>query len=291
MSLPNDLLQNITVTAEDGVVYPLRGGRPCSFMWLNGAGVAPIRRITQRSPLQDGVVDRGYRLNERQMTLGLYIPATSAYNADQAREMLAYIFSPTTTPLKLTCTRLDGTVRQIDCFTNGTISFEQSERSNGAQQVVVPLLAPDPTFYDPTQVVQTASLVSSPNDIFPNVTGMTAQDWPIIEVTGPVTSLEIFHGSVGETIVITGTIPALETWRFDLRSGQKTLKRVSDGASRLTYVNTANLAGFSTIQVRTEKEVRMMGASPSLDTFTFSGVSTTAATSVSLKFYRRFLSL
>ena len=289
MSLPNDLLQNITVTDEAGAVYPLRGGRPASFIWLNGAGMAPIRRITQRNPLQDGIVDRGYRLGERQMTLGLYIPAKSPYNADQVREQLTYIFSPTTTPLKLTCTRLDGTVRQIDCFANGTISYDQSERVNGQQQIVVPLLCPDPLFYDPVQVTQTVSLVSSPIDMNVVVAGMTYGDFPIIEVTGPVTSLQIYHWSVGETIVLTGTIPALETWRFDLRPGYKTLTRVSDGANRLTYANTTFLQGFSTIMVQSEKLVRMMGET--VDSFEFSGLATTAATSVTLKYYRRFLSL
>lgn len=283
------LLQNISVTAEDGIVYPLQGGRPVRFVHLDGAGLAEVRRILQRTPQQDGVTDRGFRLEPRKMTLSLYIDARSEYNADEMRDKLAYIFGPTTTALKLACTRFDNTVRQIDCFVDGALDFPQSNRTAGSQMVIVPLLAPNPTFYDPTQQTTTASMSSGTATPSITAAGYSADDWPVIEVTGPVTNFSMTHQPAGDIITITGTIPGGETWRFDLRPGYKTLVRTSDSANRMNYVVTSTLRAFSTMRLLSEKVCTLYAQTANF--FTCTGTSCTGATSVSVKWYKRYLSL
>ena len=283
------LLQNISVTAEDGIVYPLQGGRPVRFVHLDGTGMAEVRRILQRTPQQDGVTDRGYRLEPRKMTLALFIDGLTEYNADEIRDKLIYIFSPTTTALKLTCTRFDNTVRQIDCFVDGALDLPQSNRTAGTQLIIVPLLAPNPTFYDPTQQTTTASLSTGTGS--PNIpaAGYSADDWPIIEVTGPITNLNISHSPSSDVLTITGTIPALETWRFDLRPGYKTLVRTSDNANRMNYVVTSTLRAFSTMRLLSEKSTAIYSQTANI--FTCTGTGYSGASSISFKWYKRYLSL
>jgi hypothetical protein len=130
-------LKALGLIAEDGNTYNLYSGQnPADLIALDGAGMATVRRITQRTPLQQGVTDRGFRLEPRRMTLALYINQPDELMADQMRDKLAYIFSPTISPLKLLATRLDNTQRQIDCYVDGTLDFPQSERLGPSQKVI-----------------------------------------------------------------------------------------------------------------------------------------------------------
>jgi len=285
-------LSALSVVAEDGISYNLYSGQnPADMMFLDGAGMATVRRINQRTPLQNGVVDKGFRLEPRKMTLGLFINQQSERDADTMRDKLAYIFGPTNFPLRLRATRLDGTTRQIDCFVDGTMDFPQSERMGASQKVLVPLYAPDPTFYDPTQVVSTTSLTALPvsSSLFLSA-GVTADDWPIFKVTGPVTDLAITHQPLGDAISLAGTtIPAGETWVIDLRPGYKTVYRQSDNANRLYAVFVTSVVFMSTMRVYSQKVAASLGLNGNY--FSMTGSGTTAASSIQFLFYKRYLSL
>lgn len=285
-------LASLQVIAEDGNTYNLYSGQnPADLLALDGAGVATVRRITQRTPLQNGVTDRGFRLEPRKMTLALYIKQDTEPLADAMRDKLAYIFGPTITPLKLLATRLDGTQRQIDCFVDGTLDFPQSERLGASQKIMVPLTAPDPTWYDPAQVNSTTSLSAMPvTTTNYSTTGITADDWPVFQITGPVTNLVITHAPVGDAIDFTGTtIPGGETWTVDLRPGYKTVYRNSDNANRLYAVTTSSVRYFGTLRMLNQK----LAASYSVayNRFALTGSVTTGASSFTVKYYKRYLSL
>lgn len=285
-------LQTLQVIAEDGNTYNLYSGQnPADMMFLDGAGMATVRRISQRIPLQNGVVDKGFRLEPRKMTLGLFIRQETEVLADVMRDRLAYIFGPTNSPLQLRATRLDGTVRQIDCFVDGTMDFPQSERMGASHKVLVPLYAPDPTFYDPVQVVSATSLTTLPvsSSLFSSA-GVTADDWPVIKITGPVTDLLITHQPVGEAISFSGvTIPAGETWVIDLRPGYKTVYRQSDNANRLYAVFVTYVFNLSVMRMYSQKFVASRGLSGNY--FSMTGSGTTAASSIQFLFYKRYLNL
>ncbi len=285
-------LSNLQVIAEDGNTYALySGANPSDMLFLDGAGMATVRRITQRTPLQSGVTDRGFRLEPRQMSLALFIRQETEAQADAMRDKLAYIFGPTITPLKLLATRLDGTQRQIDCFVDGTLDFPQSERLGASQKVVIPLRAPDPTWYDPTQVSSTTSMSSMPvTTANYSTTGITADDWPVFNITGPVTNLVITHAPVGDAIDFTGTtIPGGETWIVDLRPGYKTVYRQSDNANRLYAVTTSSVRYFGTLRMLNQKLAASYGVA--YNRFALTGSGTTGASSFVVKYYKRYLSL
>jgi hypothetical protein len=283
-------LKALGLIAEDGNTYNLYSGQnPADLIALDGAGMATVRRITQRTPLQQGVTDRGFRLEPRRMTLALYINQPDELMADQMRDKLAYIFSPTISPLKLLATRLDNTQRQIDCYVDGTLDFPQSERLGPSQKVIVPLLCPDPTWYNPTQVSSTASLSTLPTSTATfSTSGVTADDWPVFEVTGPVTNFKITHWPVGDSIDFTGTtIPAGETWVIDLRP--KTVYRQSDNANRLYAVVTSSIRYFGTMRMLNQKVAASYGYT--YNYFALTGSSTTGASSFVTKYYKRYLAL
>lgn len=285
-------LAALQVVAEDGNTYNLYSGQnPVDLLALDGAGMASVRRITQRTPLQNGVTDRGFRLEPRKMTLALYIAQQTEQLADTMRDKLAYIFGPTITPLKLLATRFDNTQRQIDCFLDGTLDFPQSERLGPSQKVIVPLYAPDPTWYDPTQVSATTSLSSLPvtTSVY-SAAGVTADDWPVIEITGPITNPVVNHFPVGDSIDFTGTtIPGGETWVIDLRPGYPKVYRKSDNANRLYAVTTSSIRYFGTMRMLNQK----LAASYSQtgNSFQVTGSGSTGASSFKLLYYKRYLSL
>lgn len=283
-------LTNLQVVAEDGITYNLYSGKnPADLMFLDGAGMAEVRRISQRLPLQNGVTDKGYRLEPRKMTLALFLNKDTELDADLMRDKLAYIFGPTITPLQLKATRLDGTVRAIDCFVDGQMDFPQSDRLGASQKILVPLYAPDPTWYDPTRQSQTVNLSSGTGLLSVVATGLTADEWPVFEVTGPITSLRILHSPVGDELQITGAIPSGETWGFDLRPSYKTIKRMSDGANRLNFLVTGTIRYMSTLRLLGDKLTRSYG--PTQNGFTVTGTSTTGASQIVMRYYKRYLSL
>lgn len=283
-------LTNLQVVAEDGITYNLYSGKnPADLMFLDGAGMAEVRRISQRLPLQNGVTDKGFRLEPRKMTLALFVNKDTELDADLMRDKLAYIFGPTITPLQLKATRLDGTVRAIDCFVDGQMDFPQSDRLGASQKILVPLYAPDPTWYDPTRQSQTVNLSSGTGAINVTAAGLTADEWPVFEVTGPITNLRILHNPVGDELQITGTIPSGETWEFDLRPSYKTVKRMSDGANRLNFLVTGTVRYMSTLRILGEKLTRSY--IQTANSFTVTGTSTTGASQIVLRYYKRYLSL
>ena len=147
-SSPTDFIQNLQVIAEDGVTYQLYGGSPARFMALDGVGIPPMRRIIQKSPLQHGATDMGFRLEPRRMTLTLYVDADTTLQGDAFRDKLTHIFLPTNDPLRLVITKKNGALRQIDCYLDGQIDYPMSGRIGASHSVIVPLIALEPAFYN-----------------------------------------------------------------------------------------------------------------------------------------------
>jgi hypothetical protein len=174
---------------------------------------------------------------------------------------------------------------------DGTLDFPQSERMGASQKLIVPLMAPDPTWYDPTQVSATTSLASLPvtTSVY-SAAGVTADDWPVIEITGPITNPVVNHFPVGDSIDFTGTtIPSGETWVIDLRPGYKKVYRKSDNANRMYALTTSSIRYFGTLRMLNQK----LAASYSQtgNSFQVTGSASTGASSFKLLYYKRYLSL
>lgn len=289
-------LKNLNVITEDGQIHSLMG-TALHFVYLDGAGMAPIRRVLEKAPLQHGASDRGFRLDPRKMILHLYIEGTDERHADGLRDRIAYLFGPTNSPLQLRAMRDDGAVRQIDCYVDGEVDFPMSQRVGNGQPVVIPLVAPDPVWQaaDSEVVVHPITNGISTADII--TTGTTWDDWPIIDLTGPLgadggTGPRIQHLPSGFWLYFNDDIPADETWRLDLRPGRKTLRRVSDNANRLNFLDQNTLPAFAEFRILHPKLSATLDPNyANKTTFLFAAGSTSGESQAVIYWRKRYISL
>ena len=133
-------------------VQSLSDGNPFSLVSANGLSMAPLHRLTEHAPRQDGDTDQGYRLDPRTITLTLNINAATAAALDTARDLLSTIFTPHPGySILLRVTRDDGEVRQIECQTTGPVDVPlvKEHHPGHLHRVVVQLRAANPVWYDP----------------------------------------------------------------------------------------------------------------------------------------------
>jgi hypothetical protein len=286
---------SITYTTA-GVTYDLNGinaglGITIKYLGDQGFGMAPIQRITQRGPLQQGDTDVGYRLNPRVIQLPLLVEAMTMDAGYTARKGLVKIFTPANGAgiLRVTTDLYD---RAILVVPMGGLDFNQDPQSGYHIRTVVQLRAADPTWYDPTIVnaAQTPTITGTPTPVpltIPWTAGSSSINstlnfmydgdfisYPIISVTGPITDLLITHTTTGYTIGVTGTIVVGDTWTFDLRYGQKTVTDQA-GVNQIANLTSGSaLADFAII----------LGT----NTITVSGTTTTSASTVNITYYTRY---
>jgi hypothetical protein len=229
-------------------VYRLSDGQPFWAMTLTGLGLPPVRLIKERSPQQNGSTVVGSLLDERLLNLALLIDAPSEAIAAQYRRDLAHALKPIKdVPCTLRITANDGTIRQIDAYTVGTVDFPNTsqDRFAGKQQVIVQFEAPDPIPYDPTLhnitfdntafsagflVPMAVPLVLTVPSAIDSVVSLTySGDWetfPFIYLTGPMNSPIITNETTGDVLDFTGaSLTGSDIWEIDLRYGKK---RIAD---------------------------------------------------------------
>lgn len=224
-------------------------GSPFWLVSAIGVGMGPVRRLSERGPFQHGVTDVGFRYDPRVINLVTALTAESLGDADTARDLLAWVCTPGSAALRLTCVRDDGATRQIDAHVIGMVDtpVQKSERLGTMQRALVQLQAPDPSWYDPNGLslvleqissgvvgfqiplevpwVQTVGGAIDSTDTV-NYAG-TWPEYPIIYLTGPLQNPVLTHVTLGLTLDFTGiTIASGKTYIIDLRYGYKT---VTDG--------------------------------------------------------------
>jgi hypothetical protein len=262
---------------------------------FDGFGMSPVRRLTQRGPLQNGDTDVGFRLDPRTMRISVQAYATTAAQFHSRREELLNMLRPGTDAVKLRWTYA-GTQRQIDCHVSGGLSLGSSTFLKNNFRDVVELRASDPTWYDPVggslQFAQTGGgtpwavpVVFPTNFGASNLSGSAtvtlseANAWdtfPIIYATGPVTNLVITNTATGDVLDFTGSsIGGGVTYTIDLRYGYKTVID-STSTNRINQLtSSSNIATFRLV--------------PGANTITVTGTSITAATNIYIQYNTRFI--
>lgn len=285
------MLKKMIINTEDGRSHTLFGNTSAiRHIFLDGAGLPPVRRILERLPLSHGVIDRGYRIAERRMTLQLYLDGQSEFETARLRDLIADIFAPTNSPITLQCTRHDDQVREIDCFLDGQIDFPQSQAIGAGLPVTVPLVAPDPGWREATQLVTGIALTNGTTQLNISLLTATWDDWPILDITGPVDAgFVIVHEPGEEILEFSSAIPSGETFRIDLRAGYKTVRRTSDQANRMHFVNPASISAFSQMRMLSVKNLRVFGWP--FNRFSFIAAGTSGSSLAAMRYYRRYLSL
>jgi hypothetical protein len=234
----------------------LTGRGPFDHVSVQGIGVPPVRRLTERSPFQDGDTDVGFRLDPRTINIVLISTAASLAQADAQRDTLFNYFKPLANQLALRCVRDDGTLRQIDCALLGMLDAPVSdqERIGGYQRYAVQLRAAEPIWYDP-QIHYWAALGGSSTGlkgfsvpvavpwiqstltvIDTNIAFAYAGSWssyPIIKLFGPANGVKIENLTTQDVLNFPALTLTAGHWiEVDLRYGHKSV--VDDlGANRI----------------------------------------------------------
>lgn len=252
--------------------------------------MSPIRRITEKLPELHGRVDRGYRLAERHMLLRLHLEANDGDHMARLLDRLMYAFLPTDAMLQLRVTRDDGTVRQIDCALEGELDVQHSDRIGAGARVAVPLLAPDPTWYDPlfAGITNSVTLIDGPVTVPIDVTGTTWETQPIFDFEGPFDAgLTIESDLSSEVIEITTALPGSTVMQFSLRPGWK---NTSFSARKFDATSFQAMTEF---RIPSELEVQRLTANPSATGFnyTITAAGTDANSRVRIAYDKRYISL
>lgn len=286
----------------------LTGRAPYDLVSAQGIGGAPVRRLTERSPLQDGDQDSGRRLDARLINLVLYFAAADRSQADANRDALLHWLKPRTGPLALRCVRDDGAERRIDCYAVGTVDapVTPEDRMWAAQKLGVQLRAPNPIWYDPHP--QTWGLLGGTStgsrgwavpvavpwlQIEQTYIGTTQalhyggswDEYPVITIFGPASDVTIRNLTTGDMLDFPAlALAAGESVTVDLRYGRKS---VTDQAGANVIGLLSSDSDLATWHLAAEPDA------PGGENLIRFEVQAAAAntTGVQLAFYRRFFGL
>lgn len=286
-------LRFLEVITEDGESYPLWGG-PIHLIHIDGVGVAPIRRILEKAPMLHGAFDRGHRFLERRLELQLLIDGVDLAQADSLRDRLTHIFSPTYDPIKLRATRDDYEIRQIDCYLDGEMDFPMTKRVGTSQLVIVPLVATNPSWYNPTIVTVNHALTNGATTFTCDVNATSFVSQIMIEIIGPLDSgLTITSEISSDTITTQSAIGSGIQYNINLSSGYKTVELDSNGSNQFSILNLTSLGAFSSFVVPSQKEVQQILSDPTATSFdmTFTAAGTSGVSEATVTYFKRYASL
>lgn len=298
-----DTVYDLRSYVEDTGIYSLQE------LGMQGMGGSPMHLLTTRGPEQHGTSVVGYRLDPRTILLPLVYYATSQLTHFGARAALSGIFTPSTIKGTLTLTLPNlpagisspmgqSRVRCIDVYVSSPPQFDQTPGSGYSVRTVVQFYADDPTWYDPMQNFEqiSSSVTGTPTaypKIYPTTYGAltvnsatvvqysgSVATYPVFQVTGPVTGLQLTNTTTGKTITFTGTIPAGRTWTIDLRYGYKTVK------DDLGVNQIASVAVGSSLATWAIQPVPIV--SSGINVITLSGTGATSATLVTMSYTNRY---
>jgi len=293
-----------TLTATvGGVTYTLHDVSG-SLQWVgeDGWGMAPVRRITDRGPLQHGDSDIDFRLEPRLATLKLLAPASTLAGHWNIRSMLLQIFRPSNTAIQLLWGLDNGAQRAIDVHYAGDLSFPSEGRLGYTQTAVVQLRAADPTFYDPAlqNVIYGVgggggawaipwaipwSIGAATVDQTRSIAYLGSwRTYPIIVITGPLNSAVVTNVTTGDKLDFTGyNIAALDTLTIDCRAGVKT---VVDAAGVNKIDKLSDDSDLQTFSLEANPE-----APGGVNSIHATGSAATSATEINLQYYTRYVGI
>ena len=281
--------------------YDATLGMTVSYLGDQGFGMAPLHRITQRGPLQQGDSDIDFRLDPRVLQIPVFIDATTIDQHYAARARLLAVFTPSNVVGTLTVATASFS-RSIDCYVLGGLSFDVDAKAGYAVRAVIQLRAADPTWYDSTPVTLTLTpsiagtafaipmaipLTMGTASINSTTTVTYAGTWlsyPIITAVGPITGLTITNNSTGQVISLGSVaIPAGTTYVFDLRYGYKTVKTTA-GVNKIADVTAgSNLATWAIVSAPT--------ATGGVNSLSVTSSASSSPAEVAISYYTRYIGI
>lgn len=288
------IVAGTTYSLDDGTYFYLDGVR--------GTGLMPTRRLEERGPIQDGITDRGFRLDPRVIILSLYIKGNDYADTYDKREILYQAFRAHNTPGKLRFSYGNRT-REIEAhYIGDSLGLTDNAADYLVKFASVALRCPDPTWYDPNgksslftlgigldtltvPMVVPITVGASSLDVNQNITySGNARTYPRIRITGPVTDCVITHEQTGWKLDFTGTtIGTGEYYDIDLRYGYKTVVDDSGNNRISTLTSDSDLAEFCLLPA---PEV-----GGGINTISVVGDAVNPSTAIAVTYFERYLGI
>lgn len=282
--------------------YPLNNPEAGGLILVQheGLGIPTVERLTQRTASGHGVIDQGYYVNPRRITLKVAAIAETWEQYALGRDLLGDALVPASASMVLQVTRPGGSVRQIECHLEGAVPLGTQDRSGMVQEAVLSLLCPDPFWLDPNRVFLSFGVAGGGSGwvvpvTIPMTFGASALEqvlsvayagnvieYPVLEIVGPITSPIILNQTTGEKLDFTGiTIAAGHTYFIDCRPRYKTIKNHLDADKIADITDNSDL---STFHLAPKRE-----AAGGLNSIKVSGSGISTATAIYLRYYNRYL--
>lgn len=287
----------------NGTEFEMDNNGPYIFQGEEGLAMPPITRYSQRSPLQHGDSDLGFRLEPRIFSLAFTAASSSKAELMNHRAQLLSWFAPFNN-LRFRFDLANGTTRYIDCNYLGGLELSKSDRVGIYQKMVLQFKANDPTFYDVAPQAYTISGGISGDTfeiphVVPHPVGSASLNaladlwylgswysYPhLIRIGGPVENPVLENLTTNEKLDFTGTTLESDEWLdIDCRFGKKTVKN-QDGVNMIAALTTdSDLATF-------HLEPRGPLTSSGVNTFRFTGSEPGINTVVEINYINRYIGI
>ena len=247
------------IITPDGKTFDLDGLQSKWILSEEGLGLPQIDYITRSGPFQHGETVIDYRLKPRIIQISIGQKARTRFDYWDFRKELLDTIRPNRTslatfsPFTLRKRLPNGSLRDINVFIERGPIFQGRDLKHWSETTIEEVLrfvAPDPTFFDPTPIIELFSVTNISHWVLPFAFGInddllfgfgaettvtttntgTWLSYPDICLTGPLSDVIITNVTTGEMLNFVGNIASGYAVTISLQYGNKTVTG-SDGAN------------------------------------------------------------
>jgi hypothetical protein len=256
-----------------------------------GRGSMPIGFVEDEVPDLPGAVIRRIKKLVRVVGVPMLFSGGSkdVIRADLAA--LAAKLDPARGAGRLRILRVDGSLRELNCYYSGGLEGDESAGGPTHQLAVISFRAEDPYWYDPATVtvVYNSGGAGAFFPIFPLRLGTSqvftgaiennlgdVEAWPIWTITGPGDTLVLTNNTTGETLHLNYALLTGESLVIDTRPGHKTVVK-NDGTNLFGFLDFGGVTSalWSLARGNNDLTIELSGINP-------------AVTRVQLSYQRRY---
>ena len=268
----------------------------------NGFGLPDVTLYSEQGPMQHGATYLDYRLEPRDITLGIALSTRTFEEYMDHRKKLFNIFKPkrpgTTLSLRLVLDEnVIGTDRQIDVVYVDGLQADAGQKSGLFHRFAIVLRAFDPTWYEPTPITFTSQTpagqgfsvpmsvpfsvgASTINQTYTIPYMGTADSYPLITLIGPMRDVVITNELTGDFIALDAEIEAGDVWYVDTRYGYKTVTTI--GGENKMSVYRGNIETFRLLAAEDDSDYLA-------NTITVTSTNASVASKILLTYHQRYI--
>jgi len=239
---------------DDGSIWEMKwptGG----ITRLVGSGLPPASMVDQKTPTQHGSSYLGFRLENREVIIGIALESAGICASDIRRARPYKIFGRLSGPLTLRRSLPNGEVMELRrCRYGGGLEGDSDNLFDNAEYFAARIMCFDPVFYDTSSHSLTLLYAdfshgpSSSSATVDSTDGLSTDgDWyayPTITVGGPCASFDLQSVTTGQRLRLTKNIAGAETVTIETNPHISTVISDVDGNAEQYIPPGDDFGGF-----------------------------------------------